>query len=322
MLAKLTLAFALAAAAATPTAAADGGPLLVSAGGTGIVRGTTRYIPVNDSTSGDTELLAISARDGSELNQLGLVGQWGLPYTASGADGLSRDGKMLVLADNRAGFTSPSAFMLVDLKRMQVVRTITLHGYFSFDALSPDASRMYLIEYTRGPNDLSHYIVRGYDLRTNTLLPGRIADRTQKGWVMEGSPVTRTWSADGRWVYTLYTYPGGYPFVHALDTVRGVAHCIRLPWEEDRSQNGLYNLVLDVHDDGRTLAVHWRSGRPWLDVAAGTWRISYPHPGNPWLWLGCGVGGGLALLAAVGLLLRRRRSEELQELAGQELGLA
>ena len=68
------------------------------------------------------------------------------------------------------------------------------------------------------------YGAPGEGLRANRLLPGRIADRTQRSWVMQGSAVTRTTSEDGRWVYTLYTNPGGYPFVHALDTVRGVAH--------------------------------------------------------------------------------------------------
>jgi hypothetical protein len=230
---------------------------------------------------------------------------------------------MLVLGGALVGISSPSRFLIVDPRRMHVVRTITLRGYFSYDALSPDASRLYLIQYTHGHSqDTSRYIVRAYDLRTNKLLPGRIADRTQKGWVMHGYPVTRTSSASGRWVYTLYANPGGYPFVHALDTVRGRAHCIKLPWEEDQSQNGLGNLVLQVRDSGRTLAVHWRSGRPWIDVAIGSWRISYPSGGAPWAWVGAAIGGALALLAAAVLFLRRRRREEVEQHAGQELGLA
>src|SRR5262249_10535539 len=152
----------------------------------------------------------------------------------------------------------PGRFLVVNLKQFRVVRKITLRGSFSFDALSPDGSRMYLIQYTHGnQGDLSDYIVRGYDLQTNRLLPRRIADRTQKDWNMHGSPLTRTSSARGRWVYTLYTSPGSYPFIHALDTKRGVAHCIKLPWEEDRSQNALYRLVLSVRNGGRTLAVDW-----------------------------------------------------------------
>ena len=65
-----------------------------------------------------------------------------------------------------------------------------------------------------------------------------------------------------------------------------------------------------------------RSGRPRLDVAVGSWHISYPHGGFPWAWVGAGIGGGIALLAVGALLLRRRRSQELQEHARQELGLA
>ena len=39
---------------------------------------------------------------------------------------------------------------MVDPQRMRAVRTIAFDGYFSFDALSPDGSRMYLIQYTHG----------------------------------------------------------------------------------------------------------------------------------------------------------------------------
>jgi MYXO-CTERM domain-containing protein len=228
-----------------------------------------------------------------------------------------------VLASLSGPFASTSRFLVVNLKRFRAVQRITLRGSFSFDALSPDASRLYLIQYTHGRRgDLSHYIVRGYDLRTNRLLPGRIADRTQRSWVMKGSPLARTWSAHGRWVYTLYTNPGGYPFVHALDTKRGVAHCIQLPWDEDRSQVPLYNLVLDVRNGGRTLAVHWKNGKPWVRIAVGNWRIQGASTGFPWTWVGVAIGGGLVLLAAGALLLRRRRREELDQRAGQELGLA
>ena len=46
-------------------------------------------------------------------------------------------------------------------------------------------------------------------------------------------------------LHALHRTPAAYPFIHALDTKRGVAHCIQLPWEQGRNQNGLYNLVLD-----------------------------------------------------------------------------
>src|SRR5207237_8597983 len=140
-----------------------------------------------------------------------------------------------------------------------------LRGSCSFDALSPDASRMYLIEYA-SPGDESHYIVRAYDLRTDRLLPGKIADRSEHEESMAGSPMTRTTSADGRWVYTLYQKPSGEAFIHALDTVGGVAHCVDLP-----ENSALSTIVLSLRDGGRTLAADSRSGRPWLDVAVGSW---------------------------------------------------
>ncbi len=323
----LGLALAIAALAAVPAAFADGGPLLVAPGGTGVATrdGAFHYVAVPDG-SRRTLLEKIEVANGQVNWWIPLQGSWGTPmlgYGVQTGQGLSWDGRAVVLASPPGPLATPSRFLVVDLKRFRVVREITLHGSFSFDALSPDASRMYLIQYTHGQKgDLTHYIVRGYDLRTNRLLPGRIADRTQKNWVMKGSPLTRTSSADGRWVYTLYTNPGGYPFIHALDTKRGVAHCIRLPWEEDRSQDALYNLVLDARDGGRTLAVNWNSGKPWLRVAVGSWRVSYPSAGFPWAWAGAAIGAGLALLAGGVLLLRRRRHQEVEQHAGQELGLA
>lgn len=258
MFAKLALGLALLGALAAAPAAAGDGPLFVTQGGQGVVSGTTRFLPVSNYEGNDTQLVAVSTKDGTERNQLSLVGQWGLPSTPSGAEGVSQDGTRLVLADTSAGQTSPSLFMVVDPRKMRIVAPITLKGYFSYDAMSPDGKTLYFIQYTHTGNviDLTHYIVRAYDVGTSRLLPGRIADRTQKSWVMQGWPVTRTKSADGRWVYTLYQNPGGYPFVHALDTVRGVAHCVGIPLT---NQRGIYNLVLGLH--GSTLSVHWRSGR-------------------------------------------------------------
>jgi hypothetical protein len=59
-----------------------------------------------------------------------------------------------------------------------------------------------------------------------------------------------------------------------------------------------------------------------VSIAVGSWRVSAPSAGFPWVWVGAAIGGGLALLVAGGLLLRRRRDKELEQHAGQELGLA
>jgi hypothetical protein len=304
-----------------PVALADGQPVAVIQGGAGVAShdDAFRYVAVPAGTAG-TLLEKLDVRHGQVYSWRQLNGSWGIPAIGTGAtgQGLSRDGRTIVLASMAGGYASPSKFAVVDTRRMRVIRRIVLDGSFSFDALSPDASRMYLIQYTSA-NDLSHYIVRGYDMRTNRLLPGRIVARSddEDEKSMAGSPMTRTTSADGRWVYTLYQKPSGEPFVHALDTVRGIAYCIDLP-----ANKWLYNIALSLRNHDRTLAVHWRSGRPWLQVAVGSWRISYPSSGFPWAWLGVGIGAVLAVLAAGGLLLRRGRREEIEQHAGEELGLA
>jgi hypothetical protein len=314
------LAVVLGALVAAPSALADGGPFFVTQGGAGVASHDGRFHYIAVSSGNTSTILERLQVDGGQVSGwISLKGSWGTPIlgsTVQTGQGLSRDGRTLVLSST-AQLASPSRFLVIDTRRMRILRTIALRGSFSFDALSPNASRLYLIQYTNVSNDLTHYIVRAYDMRTNRLLPGKIADRSEHEETMAGYPVTRTTSVGGRWVYTLYQKPSGEPFVHALDTVAGAAYCIDLP-----KNRGLYNIVLSMRNGGRTLAVHWRSGRPWLNVAVGTWRISYPRAGFPWTWVGAGVGGGLALLAAGALFLRRRRAEELQEHARQELGLA
>jgi hypothetical protein len=322
---SLCLAAAAGALVLAPAALADG-PLLVAQGGAGVAThdGAVHYVAVPNGTKG-TLLEKIQVAHGQVFWWMRLPGSWGTPMIGNGelnGQGLSRDGRTLVLESNSGPFASPSKFLVVDPLRMKVLRTITLRGAFSFDALSPDGSRMYLIQYTHAAsNDLSHYIVRGFELRTNRLMAGKIADRREHEDTMAGYAQTRTTSADGRWVYTLYQKPNGRPFVHALDTVGAAAYCIDLPSSPSTNQ-ALYNVVLSLRNHDRTLAVHWRSGRPWLDVAVGSWRVSSAGGGFPWVWTGAGIGAGLALLAAGALLLWRRRCEKVEEHAGQELGLA
>ena len=313
MIAKLTVVLVAAGLVGAPSALASGGPLFAVVGGAGVSSGPsalTRYVPIINNSGNDTTLEAISTKDGTVLGTLDLIGQWGVPSTAGGAEGLSREGTRLVLSGVNNGTSSPSIFLVVNPTTMRVVRPITLNGVFSYDAMSPDASTLYLIQYTAG-GDISHYVVRGYDLRTGRLLPGRIADRTQKSWVMEGYPVTRTQSAGGRWVYTLYTNPAGYPFVHALDTVRGVAHCVGIPMQ---NQGGIYNLVLGIQ--GKTLSVHWLSGRPFVDINTWTWAVTPAHRASfPWWTL---AFAALLPLAVAVRRLRATRPIRLRPVPGTE----
>jgi MYXO-CTERM domain-containing protein len=295
------------------SAALAAGPTYVSEGGLGVLArdGKTRYVAV--PTGNSTAIERVRIHGGSVSSWAVLRGSWGIPaptYSATGGEGLSRDGEKLIVGQSFAG--SPSKFAVIDTRLMRVVDRFTLNGDFGYDALSPDASTLYLIQHVDADNT-NRYVVRAYDLQNDTLRPGRIADKTQLGWVMEGSALTRATSAEGRWVYTLYQRPGGYPFIHALDTVSGIAHCTGLPWHGD--QRAMVNLRLTIGGgDGRTLAVHWKSGRPWLELNTASWRLTHVQPADafPWRWVFVGAGGAAVALLALGALVvvRRRHPRE------------
>jgi hypothetical protein len=302
----LVLAAALAAA---PVALADGPMPYSSQQGTGVLSadGSIRYVAVGTAFGHSTSVEAISTHGGAIRGYDDMLGAYGVPLGADGSgDGLSRDGRTLVLGD--VSYRYPrvrSAFAILALPSLRVRHVFALRGDFAFDALSPDGSRLYLIQHV-DRQDQTRYVVRAYDVPSLTLLPGRIADRTQKSWVMKGSPVTRAVSADGRHVYTLYSNPGGFPFVHALDTVRGVAHCIGLPWRG--SANGVYNMRLTLHGD--RLRVHFASGRRWLSVDTSTWRVTGDGGGSfPWWVLAVAAALGLASIGARYHRLRDGRRE-------------
>jgi hypothetical protein len=306
MLRRLVLAVLfLSVLVAAPAAAADGpGPPALQ-GGEGVLSadGTQRYLAIGVGSGEWTSLQVIQPSTGKVMSSQDIGGSWGFPTMGWGTtwSNLSTDGTTLVLTETMPG--TQSRFLVYDPRKMQFRTGVVLDGKFTFDALSPDGSRLYLIQQMSAA-DLSRYVVRAYDLRRGRLLPGRIADRTQKSWVMSGYPVSRATSTDGRMVYTLYQNPGGFPFVHALDTVRGVAHCIGIPMT---NQGALYNVVLSVH--GKTLAVHWRSGRPWYEIDASTWRLSPAHAGFPWAWSSLAALPAVAFAALLLLLLRRRRRD-------------
>jgi hypothetical protein len=258
----------LASAAYPAPFAAQGGEGLLSKDG------QVRFVAVGIGGGQSTVINAIDRAEGSTLKKLTLSGSFGVPQVTyrGPAGGLFRDGSAFVLQST--GYGATTRFVVVGARELDVRSTIELKGAYAFDALSPDASRMYLIQHSSA-NDLEHYVVRAYDLNAQKLLPGRIADKTQRSWVMQGWPVSRKESADGRWAYTLYANPGGYPFIHALDTVAGTAHCIGIPWRaSDGTQSVVFNLVLRLK--GRSLAVGPAGARAYRLVNTTTWKVTKP----------------------------------------------
>jgi hypothetical protein len=241
-------------------------------GGQGVLsnNGAIRFVA---SAAGESTLVrAYKTKDGSTLMSQTINGSFGVPMiTSSGpGGGMYRDGSTFVLQS--MGSLSTTQFVLLSTADLGIRDQIVLNGTFSFDALSPDGSKLYLVQHTSA-QDIQHYIVRGYDLAAHVLMPGRIADKAQKSWVMKGWTIDRVTTANGRWVYTLYANPGGFPFVHALDTVRGVAHCVGVPWpQSDSNQSKVFNFQLSLR--GKMLVIKQGSGSTYRVVNTTNWHVS------------------------------------------------
>jgi hypothetical protein len=267
----LTAALVALACTTAAAAAGSGGPSPgVVQGWDGVTQGNVRYVAV--STGQDTLFEAISRRTGRVLRWTTIPGNYGIPLVAidGTTDGLSHDGRTLVLGDAVSGpqLKKTSSFAVVDTRRAQLRSTITLQGDFSFDALSPGARMLYLIQHVSADNPRK-YQVRAYDLGARRLLERTIIDKTSWAEVMEGMAFTRVTSSTGRWAYTLYA-GGAHPFVHALDTQTATARCVDLPasW----NQLDASSLKLSV-GAGKLLVSDRSGGRPLAVVDVSTLRV-------------------------------------------------
>lgn len=241
------------AAFAVPAAVGGGGAPGVMLGSKGVAApgGLVRYVAF--PAQGRTTIAAVATSGGQVLRFRTVRGSYGIPIVAHDGqtEGLTRDGKTLVLAPAVAPTARISRFAVLDARSLRVRRPVTLEGAFAYDALSPDGKTLYLIELLGG--DGASYRVRAYDLENRTLLRRSISDPDATGKAMAGLPVTRATSGDGRWVYTLYARPGRPPFVHALDAKRRAAVCIDLPRRV--ADEEAFRLRLRLSRDGRRLTV-------------------------------------------------------------------
>ncbi len=181
----------------------------------------------------------------------------------STAGGVSADGRTLVLIRPRARFPRrQTTFAVMSTKpRLRLRRIVRLPGDFSYDALSPDGRSLFLINYI-SPQDPTQYRVRVYDLARNRLDPRAIVDPREPPDAMNGLPVTRVSSPDGRWAYTLYDGAGKHPFIHALDTRDRKAVCIDLEGRAFAAGTNAYDLRLAVADRGARLNMRRQDANP------------------------------------------------------------
>ena len=238
-------------------------------GGNGVLSSDGKLSYVALKAGEQTQLNVYRSSDLTTIKSQKLDGQFGIPMVTSNVPGgVFRDGSKLVLQS--MGSRPQTEFRIVDTGDLSVKNAISLDGTFAFDALSPDGTKLYLIQHSSS-DDLQHYVVRLYDLTENTLAPGKIADKTQKGWVMSGWPASRATTKDGRWVYTMYANPGGFPFVHALDTVRGIAHCVgfRSPAGD---QSTIFNYKLTAK--GAKVMIRRADGTLYRVINRNGWKVT------------------------------------------------
>ncbi|MGH3043449.1 MAG: hypothetical protein ACRDM2_01865, partial [Gaiellaceae bacterium] len=271
-----------------------------------------------------TVIAAVDVDNGQLLRSRLLVGRFTVPVVAydGSSSGLSADGKTLVLIQPRSSFPRrTTTFAVLGAKNFRLRTVFTLRGDFSFDALSPDGRWLYLVEYL-SPRDPSRYLVRLYDMRAQRLMPNPIIDPREVGNVMRGMPVTRSYSPDGRFAYTLYDGAGEHPFIHALDSVEKSARCIDLHGLMGFS--GLGGLKLDVSPDGGSIAVVFgRNPVAFVDTLTNEVTEAAPAPparatrtvdedprSVPWLLFGALAAALLAVILLVQRILKRRRSSD------------
>src|SRR5918999_450930 len=286
--AAMSFALLIVLAGATSRAAADGLPVPMDGLGvtTTIAHGGEgpRYATVPAGM--DTQLLRIEQDGGEVTGTRTINGDFTIPLVAidGTSAGLSADGTTLALITPRTNFRrfprEETSFVIVDVDRTGRLgprEPLTLRGDFSFDALSPDGRTMYLVEYTSP--DYNDYAVREYDLTRGRLLkdPVQFSHEVAPG-EMRGLPMARATSPDGRWAYTLYNGGGGVrdeAFIHILDTVDGVSHCINLPGISGREG---WNVQLELPPGGGALDVQ-RGDRVVASMNTKSYAVTKPRPG-------------------------------------------
>jgi hypothetical protein len=226
-----TVGIGVVAAVVAASAQGDGGPgPSVVQGWNGVTRGALRYVAV--ATGSTTVVEEVQRHGGRVVGYSVLPGNFGIPSVAydGTTGGLSHDGRTLVLGGigTSASLRKTSSFAVLGVAQLKLRHILRLKGDFVFDALSPGARMMYLVQRVDVSVPAPSYRVRAYDLGARRLLPGVIIDKRSWESVMRGIPYARADSKDGRWVYTLYG-GGEHPFIHVLDTRTAHAVCVDLP---------------------------------------------------------------------------------------------
>ena len=178
-----------------------------------------------------TSLNAVDPQTGASIASLQLPGYYHLPSVTMGGmpGGLSQNGAYIVVEsfeDTPNGPPSASHFLVINASLSAAPEEVDLKGYFAFDAISNDGSRLYLIEYISSTS----YHVRYYEVGARQMYPNVIVDKFNPTESMNGLKLSGVPSTNGGYLYSVYARESGTPFIHALDlSGTPIAFCIDLP---------------------------------------------------------------------------------------------
>ena len=208
---------------------------------------------LSSTRSGTQTIVRDAGLMADQSDAITIDGAWRLPAFASDPlpIGVSASRSTVVLVEDGAtDGARTTRFAVLHLPFKNPARIVDIPGAFSYDAVSPDGSTVYVIEHLAAPPE-GHYQVRAVDVASNTLKEGVIVDKTKVGEAMAGWPVAQLRRDDGL-VLTLYR-GAEHPFIHALDTVHGFAVCIDLPASPGGGADAALDWGLAASPDGGTV---------------------------------------------------------------------
>jgi hypothetical protein len=278
---RLLVVFVLLSSACLPAGAAGAAGLPIPSWHTGktgaVAPGGSERLTARRAGE-NTIVSALRRGDRRGLRSREIEGRWTVPAaTIQGATtGLSADGDTLVLTRPTRNLPSRTTELaVVNASELTVRREISLPGFLTVDAISPDGRWLYLIQYAA--DDPLDYRVRALDTRTARFAARDVVDPREPDEQMGGMPMTRTMSRDGRWAYTLYG-GGTETFIHALDTAGRTAACIDLEMLDPTSDLSGYGLRMSA--DGSRLRV--RDSAASVVATVDTRTFAVREPGEPW----------------------------------------
>ena len=185
---------------------------------------------------------------GSVVRSFTVPEGYALPVvTASGSPGgLSQNGRYLVLQGPTDG---SSHLMIVDTSfAIPPVRIDDLKGDFTFDAITNDATRVYLIQHTSD----GHYYVRDYVIGSG-LDPTIIFDKSDGSLAMSGVRLMGVPAPDGSTLYSVYAREDRSAFIHQLYLGAPIAICIDLSGPGYATDRRAMRWSLAISSDGSRL---------------------------------------------------------------------